>query len=157
MGFTRPTVQADPPRVIDQSYLLNFIYWRIFRWQRNEIADNYWNWLFDVYNNPEVWQVYRSELLQLHHLTKEQNIQLVVVLFPHLLAVEESRPLIHQVANVFDKQGVPTLDVTTLIAGIEPEELIVNPVDSHPNESVHRLVAEALYQTLLENQQFPED
>ncbi len=153
MGFTRPPVQVNSPALVEASYALNFLYWRLFRWWRYEIADNYWTWLFDVYDNPEIWTVYQSELLQFHHLTKEKNIQLIVVLFPHLLSVEQQRPIIKQVANVFIEQEVPILDVTELVEGMEPDALIVNEVDSHPNESVHRLVAEELYQIVLDTQQ----
>lgn len=153
MGFTRPPLGVNVPLLVDHSYALNFLYWRLFRLQRTEVSDNYWTWLFKVYDDPNVWQVYQSELLQLYHLTQEKNIQLIVVLFPHLLTVEQNRPIISRVENVFAEQGVPTLNVAELVAGMDPADLIVNEVDSHPNEFVHRLVAERLYQLVLETRQ----
>ena len=49
-------------------------------------------------------------------------------------------------------QGVPVVDVSEVVAGMRAQDLIVNPVDSHPKEHVHRLVAEELYQIVLDIQ-----
>lgn len=150
MGFGRPSLSIARPAIVDYSYALNFFYWRLFRLKRQQVSDNYWTWLFGVYNNPDVWQIYQRELLQVYQLTHERDIQSIVVIFPHLLAIEHSRPITSQVARLYAQQGVPVVDVTELVADKKPTKLIVNPVDSHPNEFVHRLVAEALYQIILD-------
>jgi hypothetical protein len=43
---------------------------------------------------------------------------------------------------------VPVVDVSALVVGHEPQDLIVNGVDWHPNEFTHRLVAEELYRVI---------
>lgn len=158
MGFGRPAVRPKVPSLleplVEESYAFNFFYWRIYRvGGPREWMDNYWQWLLTLYDNPDIWGIYQSELLQIHHYIRERNGQLIVVVFPNLLAVEESRPITSQVVNLYAEQGVPVLDVTELVAGMDSRELIVNPVDSHPNEFVHHLVAKELHQIVLDNQQ----
>jgi hypothetical protein len=49
---------------------------------------------------------------------------------------------------LFRERGVPTLDVVELIQDMPVNELVASPVDSHPSERVHSLVAEALYEMI---------
>lgn len=152
MGFKPPALKVDPPALVNESYALNFFYWRVFRLVQ-QAGETYWDWLLSVYDNPDVWQVYQGELLQVHRLVQERGGRLIVVVFPEMRAVAESRPITTRVANLYREQGVPVLDVTGLVAGMDPAELVVNAVDSHPNEFVHGLVAEALYPLVLETRQ----
>ncbi len=152
MGFKRPALKIDPPALVKYSYALNFFYWRIFRLMP-QAGETYWNWLLAVYNKPDIWNIYQKELLQIHHIIQERDDQLIVVVFPELQALEDSRPLTSQVVNLYREQGVPVLDVTELIGDMDPAELVVNSVDSHPNELVHSLVAEKLHQLVLDSQQ----
>ncbi len=154
MGLKRPSLTPALPFLVHDSYALDFFYWRIFRLVP-QAGETYWQWLLSLYDNPDVWQVYQGELLQFYQLTRDKNIHLVVVVFPELLAVEQSRPITSRVSNVYREQGVPVLDVTDLVAGMNSTDLVVNNVDSHPNEFVHHLVAEKLYQLLLDNQLAP--
>jgi hypothetical protein len=71
-----------------------------------------------------------------------------VVVFPSLNNVAESQPITERIINLYKEQGVPTLDVATLIEGIPVDQLMASPVDTHPNEFVNQLVAEALYHML---------
>lgn len=153
MGFDRPQLRVDTPALVDYSYALNFFYWRVYRLGPQEWSDTYWAWLQGTYENPDIWSIYQSELLQIHYLAQKAGDQLIVVVFPELRAVEDSRPITARVVNLFREQGVPVLDVTDLVAGMDPADLVVNSVDSHPNEFVHRLVAEQLYPIVLDTQQ----
>jgi hypothetical protein len=155
MGVKRPPLVSPPPILVHNSYALDFLYWRIFRLVP-QAGETYWQWLLSLYDNPDVWRVYQGELLQLYQLTREHKITLVVVVFPELLAVEQSRPITSRVVNLYREQGVPVLDVTDLVAGLNSTDLVVNSVDSHPNEFVHGLVAEKLYQLMLDNQLTPQ-
>ncbi len=156
MGFKPPRSQRSYyPLLAQKSYAFNFFYWRIYRLGLLNSGDqgHYWNWLLNTYSNPDIWQIYQAELLQAHHLVKERNGQLIVVVFPTINAIQESRPITSQVVNLYREQGVPVLDVTELVADLDPDDLVVNSVDSHPNELVHRLVAERLYQLVLNKHQ----
>jgi hypothetical protein len=67
------------------------------------------------------------------------------------LAVEESLAVTSKVAALYRDQGVPVLEVVDLIEDIPPQQLVVNSVDWHANEFLNQLIAEALYQLILEN------
>lgn len=73
-----------------------------------------------------------------------------MVIFPNLAAVDESRPIIQPVINLFQRYNVPLLDVSTLLAGRSPADTMVNALDSHPNEIVNAQVAQHLYRLMLQ-------
>jgi hypothetical protein len=148
----RPLAAAGRPGgLIDHSYALNFFYWRVNRLAYQAESKQYWDWLLGLYDNPDIWPVYEQELLEIAGFLQTQNRQLIVVVFPALRAIEESRPVTSRVANLYTGRGVPVVDVTSLVEGIDPASLVVNAVDAHPNERVHRLVAEKLYQLIVDN------
>lgn len=152
MGFKQPASQTHGPFPVDYSYALNFFYWRLYRLGPQEWSDQYWNWVLGLYANPDIWQIYQQELLQIADFVEQQQGRLIVVVFPNLTAVEESRPITSAVAKLYAEHGVSVLDVTNLVAGKAPADLIASPVDSHPNEWVHHLVAEKLYPLVIDNQ-----
>jgi hypothetical protein len=43
--------------------------------------------------------------------------------------------------------GVDVIDLAPVLAGREPSELIVHSMDAHPNERVHREVAELIWKS----------
>jgi lysophospholipase L1-like esterase len=157
MGFPPP--RTDPlyyPQLARESYLFNFLFWRLYRLGllgSGNNFDDYWDWLSEAYNNPDIWQIYQQELLQIYHLVRKIDGQLIVIVFPLMQIPEESRPMTGQVVNLYREQGLPVLDVTELVSGLDPRQLIVSPEDAHPNEFVHQLVAEELFRLVLESQQ----
>lgn len=153
MGLSQPLFVKPSPPLVDESYAVNFFYWRVYRLGLQEWSNDYWGWLSGLYQDPGIWRTYRSLLLEIDTFTKNNNIRLIVVIFPNMLAIEDSRPITSRVGDVFLEQGVPVVDVGQLVAGENPKELIASPVDWHANERVHHLVAEELYRIVLDGQQ----
>lgn len=161
MGLARPAdLLVYPPAwlrpLVDHSYALNFAYWRLFRWrafadprERTDIQ-SYQSYLRSLYTNPVVWTAHQQELQTVANLTETYQRPLIVVVFPDMLRVEETRDLSGKVVNFFQEQGVPVVDVAALIAGEPPERLVVNSVDSHPSVEVHARVASALDEIIQE-------
>ena len=89
-------------------------------------------------------------MLDIEKFAEAQNIQLIVVTFPDLQNIEDSRAIISQVVDLYQEQNVPVLDVTNLIEGNDPQALTVSAVDGHPNERLLQLVAEELYRIIRE-------
>ncbi|MBN1993794.1 MAG: hypothetical protein JW953_13930 [Anaerolineae bacterium] len=147
-GVSQPNFIPRSPPLVDESYAANFFYWRIYRLGPHEWSNDYWGWLRGLYNDPGVWQTYRSLLLEISRFAQERDIQLIVVVFPNLLAIEDSQPITAKIVGLYEGEEIPVVDVSNLVAGMEAKELIVNPVDWHPNEFTHRLVAEALYRQI---------
>ena len=109
-------------------------------------ADPKWRWFLSLYDEPEVWWLHQQELLSVYEGAQAEQIPLVMVIFPSMTYVEESRLVTDRVVDLFEERGVPTINVADLIATTPPGELVASPVDSHPSALVHGLVAEALYE-----------
>ena len=78
--------------------------------------------------------------------TIDRNLQIIACAGSGKTSVVTAR-----VITLFRERGVPTLDVAELVKDVPVEDRIASPVDPHPSELVHELVAEAVYQLLLEN------
>ena len=152
-GLQRPAIRQDPPAwllpLVQNSYALNFLYWRLTRFGPQTWADIYWNdWLKQISNDPDVRWQHQQELLTIIQGAAAEQIPLFVVVFPNLTAIAESQFLTQPVIDLFDQQGVPVLDVSQILADRDPAETTVNAIDSHPNEAINLEVAEQLYQLI---------
>jgi hypothetical protein len=143
---------APPPLrpLIEESYFANFLYWRVNRLGLARWAVDHWNWQKSLYDDPVAWGGHRDDLRETINWCSEQDIDLFVVVFPNLLAVEESKPMTSKVVNLFRQRGVPVLDVAAMVEGDDPRGLVVNPVDPHPSGALHRRVAAELYEMMLD-------
>jgi hypothetical protein len=93
-----------------------------------------------------VWWAHQQELLTIYNGAKSEHVKLIVVVFPDMINITDSQEITTKVINVFKELGVPTLDVTELVKDVPAQQLIINSVDQHPNEWVHRQVADKLYE-----------
>lgn len=134
--------------LVENSYLYNFVYWRLYRLRMEAPKYTYWNWVFDLYQDPEVWAMHRQDLLTIAEYAEEENIQLIVVIMPHLILTEQSAAIVDQISDVFLAEGVPILDVTELIQGEPPSSILASRVDPHASELIHRQIAERLYEMI---------
>lgn len=149
----RPQIRTDPPAwlqpLVSNSYAFNFLYWRLVRLGPQEWARIYWEeWLKKISADPDIRWQHQQELLTIINAAASEQVPLFVVVFPNLAAMEESRAMTQPVIDLFRTHNVPVLDVGQLLAGRDPADITVNGVDAHPNEAVHREVAEALYQMI---------
>jgi hypothetical protein len=149
IGVIRPNFVPSSPRLVEESYAANYLYWHFYRPVPWEWDQRYQNWALGLYTDPGVWETYRSLLLDITRFAKERDIQLIVITFPNLQDVENSRPVVSRIIDLYRGENVPVLDVLDLIEGVEPHELMVNEVDWHPNEVLHQLVAEELHLMVL--------
>jgi hypothetical protein len=152
-GAQRPPIRRDPPAwlspLIQNSYALNFLYWRVIRLGPQEWAGIYWNdWLKKISADPEIHWRHQQELLKIVEGAASEQIPLYVVVFPNLAAVDESRLLTQPIIDLFRSHHIAVLDVGQLLAGRDPAKTMVNSVDAHPNEAINREVAEQLYQMM---------
>jgi hypothetical protein len=135
--------------LVENSYAVNFLYWRTVRLQPQAWQQEYWFWLKGLYQDPEIWWLHQQELITLIDGAASEHVRLIVVIFPALNDVEGSKEITSKVANLFAERGVPVVDVALLVEGMQPEQLVVNPWDAHPNKWLHRLVADQLYEKVL--------
>ncbi len=146
----KPQVSPILSPLVQNSYAFNFLYWRIFRLFQSKQPDLKWQWLLSSYDDPEIWWLHQQELLSIYEGTQAEQIPLLVVVFPSMVYVEDSQIITERILDLYEKQGVPTVDVSDLIQDVPPDDRLASSVDAHPSELVHRLVAETLYDMFVE-------
>jgi lipoprotein signal peptidase len=162
-GYSKPAdLLIYPPDwlrpLVDHSYAFNFAYWRLFRWrafadpiQRKEIQ-TYHNYLRAMYQDSKVWEAHQKKLRQVYDLAQANHFRLIVVAFPDMLRINQTRDLSGKAVSFFRELQVPVVDVAVLIDTQHPRSTIANSVDTHPSVEVHTLVANALYPLVIEYQ-----
>ena len=130
----------------ENSYALNFFYWRLVRLQQSTQPDLRGECLVNAYNDPKIWWLHQQELLSVYEGAKSEQIPLFVVVFPAMLYLEESKVATEQVVNLYREKNVPVVDVADLVKDLSPRERVASPVETHASVLVNHLVAETLYQ-----------
>jgi hypothetical protein len=135
--------------LVENSYAFNFLYWRTVRLGPQTWQQDYWSWLKSLYHDPDIWWLHQQELITLIDGAASEQVKLIVVIFPALNDVKGSKEITTKVATLFAERGVPVIDISLLVEDIQSEQLVVNPWDAHPNKWLHRLVADQLYERML--------
>jgi lysophospholipase L1-like esterase len=93
-----------------------------------------------------------KEILRLDAEVRKTGARLAVMAFRHITQPEgEWTALVRTVSAGLAGSDVPWLDLgQTLIPGHRVEEMIVHPIDGHPNEVAHKLAAQSIFQFLRE-------
>ena len=100
-----------------------------------------------AYRERRYWTFQAGRLRLFATMARELQIPLRVVVVPMLGATWEGyrlRKYHARVAAVFDDLDVPTLDVLPILDKVPARSLWVGPLDLHPNERAHRLIADAM-------------
>lgn len=134
--------------LIENSYCVNFFYWRSYRHFQQKPESVYWQRLQAFYKDKEIWQVHRQELEAVVNYARQNSILLIPVVFPNLVTLEQSEPITTQVLTLFQTLGTQPIDISPYLRGRVATELVVNNLDAHPNEQVNAEVAEILFERI---------
>ncbi len=113
-------------------------------------SEKYIGFVLDKYNNQEDWNevmvLFRQALTRIH----DANASMVVLVFPDLNALSRKQyafePIHHKLKNFFLSEKVHFIDFADAFKAYGPLNLRVHPVDAHPNEIGHRIIAEKISQ-----------
>lgn len=142
-----PYPEDEPLRsVVLNSYLANFIYWHIA--QLATMQEDYTAIVLGLYDDPETWAAHEALLARFVDWAETNNAQLAVITWPTLTDISRTGPASAQVANFFAAHGVPVVNMAEVLAGRSAASLVANPFDAHPDESVHALAADELYEVV---------
>jgi GDSL-like Lipase/Acylhydrolase family len=134
---------------LKDSYLVDFIYWQIiYKRQFAESSGKLWQALLDSYFVPDIWAEHQSEMLQFVDWAKQNNTPLIVIVWPTLESITSSARQTRMVEQLFRENGAIVISASDMLRSDPPESLVVNNIDSHPNENTHRRMAEALYDVI---------
>lgn len=148
-SLTAPNERIPPGRwympVVERSYLVNFLFWRVYRAQELRIGDNYIRFLRRSYANPSIGYEHRRELTSFAWLAQKERAELIVAVFPLFGDADQSRPLTAGIAALAKYLGARAVDFSPVFAGFDPRRLVVSAADGHPNEKSHRIIADRLF------------
>jgi lysophospholipase L1-like esterase len=116
--------------------------------QRADYAD-YYRRLYEP-TRPG-WQACQEALAELADLCREKQIELRILMIPELHSPGEDyrfEDIHQQIQQIADDASVPTIEVRSAMAGIEPAQLWVSPGDAHPNDRAHEVIATRLMEAL---------
>jgi len=86
--------------IVKRSHLFNFFYWRVYRFRNSrQMATIYLSYLERAYNDANVWSVHEQDLLQIVDFANNNDIPIVVVVFPLLVDLDWSRPYIRIIVS----------------------------------------------------------
>ena len=136
--------------LVKNSYFANYFYWQWYRANHSQPESVYWDKMQGYYTNPVTWNIHQQELKNIIDYAKNNHITLIPLLFPNLVSLEKSKPIITKVSGFLQEQGTNPINLTSVFEGKTPAELVVNQVDAHPNEWVNQQVSEIVFKAIQE-------
>ena len=140
---------SDPGFLVENSYLLNTIYYRWKAFNDPDIGD-YYQFVRDLYDG-QTWKVQSDRLEQLRDMVTQHGGRLIVVTFPFLHALAPDyryEPIHRQLDSFWQQHDVPHLDLLSVYQSFEPNDVVVSQYDAHPNERAHNVAATAIVEFL---------
>lgn len=134
--------------LVDNFFTASYVYWHAYRGGLSSAQDRYARNRIAAYDDPEVWSAHARDLVRFVALARQEDVKLIVLVWPRLDGVESSRPVTARVSELFRSQGVEVVDMTGDLAGREVRQIVVNRLDAHPNAAVHALVGKKLAEAL---------
>lgn len=149
-GMRRPSLTSPPPNIVkpfvERSYFLNILYWIMFTIRYSaELEKVYYEYLCAIYSNTEIWTMHEQELLKVAKFADDKNIELVVIVFPHICDIEKTKIFTLKVVNFLRYHKIEVIDFADQLVGRNPKKLIVNWADTHPNEKLNKEIGELLF------------
>lgn len=126
-------------------FVPNYIYYNLIQFTSPVRTGNFISDLINAHMNDELWNQQVGNLQSMVNWNRDHDSRLIVLLWPHLAAVNESRPATARVREFFESQGVTVVDMTDILQEENPAALFVNRFDTHPSVYAQRLAADALY------------
>ncbi len=128
---------------VRRSFLWNYIYWRFPH--PDELSD-YFGYIKQCFAYLKVRTMHLREIDKLIAYGDSLQVPMAAVVFPFLENAEGSAFATDIIEQRFRKHGVPVVGVRQMILGKPAIDYIVNQNDPHPNEKLHAMVADSLFQ-----------
>lgn len=136
----------------EHSFFFDYIYWRFSATYTNTFNELK-NTDLEQYYIPSVFKQHVQDVASFSAELTSENAKIVTVIFPFLRYMPNYPVLATQVHQKMDKiftaDGATVVDLLPYLKNKNATDLIVNRWDTHPNEFVHRLTAEKLYNAIV--------
>jgi hypothetical protein len=130
------------------SFLFDRLYWRVYRARMMERGGAFWANLEAAYADPKIWEDHRKSILSFIQYTQERDIPMLAVLLPSVTNAELNQSIIAKVGGVFTSQDVPVLDLMEPLSTWRAEDIVISPVNGHPNAAVDKEIGRWIYESL---------
>jgi hypothetical protein len=158
-GMTRPELVIPPNEtlkpLIDRSYFINYLYWRLYRFGNVNFGQIYWEYLKKCYNDKRVFDLHKEELNKIIQYTHNNDIYLLSIVFPNLMDIESSKPFTKKIVDFFQLNQVDFIDLTSVLSRRNSKEIIINNLDGHPNEKFSKELADMIYPKVVALEKVP--
>jgi hypothetical protein len=94
------------------------------------------------------WQWEQKSLLELQRLSRQNRLELHLIIFPVLYRLDEDYPFYEveeEITRFAKVVNMPVYSLTPNFMGYADDTLWVSANDQHPNEKDHRIAADALF------------
>ncbi len=139
-----PLVEA----VITRSLFLSYLWHRFVSFRQPAFLE-YDRMSLKLYRSPNIKKRFMQDMRRIVRFCKNNGAKLLVVTFPMMLKTWDQYALgeIHrELGEFWQAQGVQALDLLEEYQKYPPKKLIVNKLDTHPNEFAHRIAADKIYE-----------
>lgn len=145
--------QGKIAKILSQhSFFFDFLYWR-FSQRYSQTFEALKNADLAQYQNGQIFQKHQNEIATFIQDLKAKDKKIIVIIFPfiHLIGPNYPALAIHEkMRSVFTRSGANVvIDLLEDLDNLDPKTLIASRFDPHPNEFVHRLAAEKLFNEIL--------
>lgn len=134
----------------NRSYFFDFLYWRMAsKWQKTLLELK--NADLARYSDRETLENHKMQISQFIEDLNRENKKVVVIIFPLLAFLGPDYPAndIHKdMGEFFQSKGVEVIDLLDYLKGKNGKDFWASEFDSHPNENVHKLAAEKLFEAV---------
>lgn len=136
--------------VVLNFFVPNYLYYNILQFTSPARNTDFTARLIDAHMNDDIWAQQAWWLNEMTTWTNDNDVQMMVLLWPQIAAVEASIPATQRVRDFFQERDVPVIDMTEALIDQDPRQMIVNRFDSHPGIGAQHLAADALQRTFVE-------
>ena len=142
-------------QVVEVPWYLSLYVYRAYLYRVPDLAQKAWQRLVphEAGAPDRGWELNVAALRQIQAIAEEHRLPLAVALLPHTKGFQTQRAIFQRVQDACAAQHLECLDLLAAFRalGVHDGALVLNAIDSHPNEAYHQLIARQL-QARLESQ-----
>lgn len=130
-----------------KSFFFDFLYWRTSQ-RYNRTLGELRNADLERYKDADQLKLHLAQTAEFLKKLNAENKKVIVVIFPLLYFLGPNYPAedVHEIMSThFKENGAQVIDVFSFLKGRNGKDLWASPFDSHPNEFVHNIAAQKIY------------
>ena len=137
-------------KLSEKSTFFDFLYWR-FSSKYSTTFDQLDSHYTSMYGDESILKSHQEELSEFIGKLKDENKEIIVIIFPFIELLGSNYPAVEvhdKLKSYFTSQDIEAIDLLNDLMYSNWKELVAGRFDTHPNEKVHNLAAEKLYEKI---------